>query len=57
MAAVLVVALVAIYATRLGFAPIYLVHDEVNCSLKGVEPGQQSAGLCLGDDVVSSRVE
>ena len=30
MAAVLVVALVAIYATRLGFAPIYLVHDEVN---------------------------
>ena len=35
-AAVLVVALVAIYATRLGFAPIYLVHDEVNFSLQAV---------------------
>lgn len=35
MAVVLVgVAVTALYATRLGFAPIYLIHDEVNVSLQ-----------------------
>ena len=45
LASVLVVALVAIYATRLGFAPIYLVHDEVNFSLQAVSVADSGRDL------------
>ena len=45
LAAVLVVALVAIYTTRLGFAPIYLVHDEVNFSLQAVSVADSGRDL------------
>jgi len=43
--ALLGAAVVALYATRLGFAPIYLIHDEVNFSLQAASVAQTGRDL------------
>ncbi len=46
MAVVLLgVAVTALYATRLGFAPIYLIHDEVNFSLQAASVAKTGRDL------------
>ena len=43
--ALLGLAAVALYATRLGFAPIYLIHDEINFSLQAASVAETGRDL------------
>ena len=43
--ALLGLAVVALYATRLGFAPIYLIHDEINFSLQAASVAETGRDL------------